>query len=196
MNFDLIVDDDDRALNVDIFATLLQGLPNAELRAEIADASVGHCITLGLRRNLRHGYGDGGRPVESLLLALRNLSADWQRAEILRQMHSAPATTQFVPDMFATRYLLPPVLEPFSSRDPRTTPRISNLTTILLAIGLSVLRSTPGAANQFGVVTMLPEQLRLEIDTAAASAMPPRLFATRLWRLWFDQHGKVALRKN
>ena len=118
---------------------------------------VGRRITLGLGISIGHGYGDGGRLVERLLLELQTLPADWQRAEILRQMHSHPTTTQFVPDMFATRYPLPPVLEPFRSRDPRPTRRIGNLTTNLHSIGLSVLRSTPDAAYQFGVVKMLLE---------------------------------------
>ena len=47
MNFDMIVDDGHRALNVNVFAALLQGLPSAELRAEIADAYVGRRISSG-----------------------------------------------------------------------------------------------------------------------------------------------------
>jgi hypothetical protein len=201
LNFDLIVDDGDRPLNVNIFATLLQGLPSAELRAEIADAYVGRQITLGLGMCIGHGYGDGGLLVERLLLELRALPADWQRAELLRQMHSHPTTAQFVPDMFATRHPLPSVLVPFRGRDPcqrhdpRPTRGISNLTSNLHALGLGVLRSSPGAANQFGVVTMLLEQLRDRINTSASASMPPRLFATRNWTAWFDQYGTAAIRK-
>jgi hypothetical protein len=203
LNFDRVVDANDRALNVNIFATLLQGLPSAELRAEIADAYVGSRINLGMLVDIGHGYADGGRIVASLLLALRNLPADWQRAELLRQMHSHPSTERFVPDMFATRHPLLPVLEPFRgrnppsrSRDQRATPRLGNLTTNLHAIGLSVLRLTPGAADHFGVVSMLLGQLRDRINNAASASMPPRLFATRNWPLWFNQYGTAAIRKH
>jgi hypothetical protein len=66
----------------------------------------------------------------------------------------------------------------------------------LLDVGLGVLRTTPGAANHFGVVSMRLERLRLEIDAAAGISMPPRLFATKYWSLWFDQYGNVAFRRN
>jgi hypothetical protein len=193
MSFDDVTINGQRAA-VDIFAALLHGLPNADLRAELAEAYVG--------RSLAHwdfaidpGLGEPSHLVANVLRALRSLPADWMRTEAMRRLHSDPSTTQYSPAIFATKVPMPQELKHYRYYDPHTRPSSGGLSSAQLEIGVTTVRAARGVTQLFGVVHILLERLEKEINLAASAAMPPRMFATRYWCHWFDQYGIVSFRR-
>ena len=69
------------------------------------------------------------------------------------------------------------------------------MSSVMLGVGVTAVRSARHAAHLYGVVHMLLERLEKEINTAASATMPPRMFATRYWNHWFDKHGNVDFRR-
>jgi hypothetical protein len=194
MAFDDVNIDGQRA-DVDVFAALLGGLPSADLRAELADAYVGHSLARW-DYVIDPGFGEASYLVYSLLQALRSLPADWMRTEAMRRLHSDPATTQYSPAMFNTKVPMPQAWRHYRYYDPHTHPHTGGMSSALLEVGVTAVRSARQAAQLFGVVNMLLTQLEGEINVAASAAMPPRMFATRYWGHWFDKFGNVDFRRN
>jgi hypothetical protein len=180
--------------DVEVFTALLHGLPSANLRAELADAYVGRSLAYW-DYDVDPGFGEASYLVSSLLRALRSLPADWMRTEALRRLHSDPATTQYSPAMFTPKTPMPQVLQHYRYYDPHTHPSASGMSSALLEVGVTAVRSARQAAQLFGVVHVLLARLEGKINRAASATMPPRLFATRYWCHWFDQYGNVSFRR-
>ena len=96
-----------------------------------------------------------------------------------------------MPDMVATGSPIPLGV---SCHDPYTPSAASTFTRALLAVGLDVVRTSPGLGTQLAVAAMRLSRIGRDFVVAAAATIPPTLLSIRYWNQWLDQFGTVAFR--